>query len=208
MERRGRVDLILGPMFAGKTTELMRRLRRYKHANLKTFVIAQKGSDRYAVEEERGPAEDSAPRDMISSHDRMSLPADFLVDGTSLISSLGKKTQWIGYDVIAIDEGQFFYDLYEFSKLCISKNKTVIVAALNGDFLGNPWESVSRLIPLCQSIGLLSAVCNRCHEDNAILSSRTPNCSDDNRILIGGSDLYVPLCVTCREVVESMRGRS
>lgn len=193
MERRGRIELILGPMFAGKTAELIRRLRRYRQADLNTYVIAQKGSNRYASETEESK---------ISTHDRESIPADFLVDGTSLMS-LKNESAWNGCDIVAIDEGQFFFDLCEFSSLCASRGKTVIVAALNGDFRGVPWDSVSRLIPMCQNIRLLTAVCDTCHEDNAVLSSRITECTNDNRVLIGGKNFYVPLCLTCRDKKES-----
>ncbi|XP_075418403.1 thymidine kinase, cytosolic isoform X2 [Tenrec ecaudatus] len=111
---RGQVQVILGPMFSGKSTELMRRVRRFQIAQYKCLVI------KYAKDIRYGSG--------LSTHDRNTmeaLPACLLRDVT-------QEAQ--GVAVIGIDEGQFFPDIVEFSEAMANTGKTVIVAALDGTF--------------------------------------------------------------------------
>ena len=109
----GRIELIFGPMFAGKTTELIRRIQRAEKANLKCIIIKYSNDDRYS-------------NDCISTHDltmRKATPTNKLTPLESLCSK---------FDVIGIDEGQFFPDIIEFCENLVSFGKTLIIAGLNG----------------------------------------------------------------------------
>ncbi|XP_059938019.1 thymidine kinase, cytosolic isoform X3 [Mesoplodon densirostris] len=111
---RGQIQVILGPMFSGKSTELMRRVRRFQIAQYKCLVIKYAKDTRYSSN--------------FSTHDRNTmeaLPACVLRDVAQ---------EALGVAVIGIDEGQFFPDIVEFSETMANAGKTVIVAALDGTF--------------------------------------------------------------------------
>ncbi|XP_060058826.1 thymidine kinase, cytosolic isoform X2 [Erinaceus europaeus] len=111
---RGQIQVILGPMFSGKSTELMRRVRRFQIAQYKCLVIKYAKDTRYSTN--------------FSTHDRNTmeaLPACQLRDVAQ---------EALAVAVIGIDEGQFFPDIVEFSEAMANTGKTVIVAALDGTF--------------------------------------------------------------------------
>ncbi|XP_070339834.1 thymidine kinase, cytosolic isoform X2 [Equus asinus] len=143
---RGQIQVILGPMFSGKSTELMRRVRRFQIAQYKCLVIKYAKDTRYSSN--------------FSTHDRNTmeaLPACQLRDAAQ---------EALGVAVIGIDEGQFFPDIVEFSEAMANAGKTVIVAALDGTFQrkveviggADKYHSVCRLCyfkkPLGQPAGL------------------------------------------------------
>ena len=98
------------------------------------------------------------------------------------------------YDVIGIDEGQFFPDLVEVSETLCRNGKIVVVSALSGNFKMEPFENVSKLISKADKIKLLKAYCYFCHK-RAGFTLRTVQC--DQEILIGAADMYRPACKAC-----------
>ncbi|CAG2208677.1 TK [Mytilus edulis] len=112
---RGQIQVIFGPMFSGKTTELMRRMKRYQIANYKCLVIKYSKDDRY-------------DKEGIATHDKQTLPA---VPAEKLDDVLVMAEN---FEVIGVDEGQFFPDVVSFSDEMAERGKTVIVAALDGTF--------------------------------------------------------------------------
>jgi len=114
----GQIQVIFGPMFSGKTTELIRRIKRYELANHKCLIIKYANDLRY--EQECGTG--------VATHDHTSRTA---VAATKLatISHLAETCS-----VIGIDEGQFFSDIIEFCELMANAGKVVVVAALDGTY--------------------------------------------------------------------------
>jgi len=110
---------------------------------------------------------------------------------------------WRDYDVIGIDEGQFFTDIVEFAEKAANARKVVIVSALQGTFHRGPWANITELIPLCEKIKKLSAICKLCKE-SASFTFRTAdaNCKK----LIGGAEMYMPLCRSCHERETNFKG--
>lgn len=178
----GQIQLIIGPMFAGKTTELFRRINRYSNKNCICFKHIS--DNRY----------DS---NSIVTHDDQSISAISCKKLFDYILRISK------YDIIGIDEGQFFPDLTDFCEKMANSGKTVIVAALNGDFKRNPFLNISNLIPLAEEILHLKAICTSCNsfQTSASFTYRKPlSCkesSEDTQIIIGGKDLYLPVCRSC-----------
>lgn len=169
------VELVLGPMYSGKTSELMRRVRRYTHATKRCLLIKYAHDSRYSDE-------------CMASHDKqlmLAVPATKLSDVSSLVDN---------YDVIAIDEGQFFPDLVEFSEAAANASKVVIIAALDGDFRRKPFGRVLELIPMAERVDKLTAVCTSCYRD-ACFTKRTVASTEIE--LIGGAESYQPVCRTC-----------
>ncbi|ORC89533.1 putative thymidine kinase [Trypanosoma theileri] len=173
----GHIELIIGPMFAGKTTELMRRVRRELFARRSCYIIKHSRDVRYN-------------RESVSSHDRLLLGATAAV---AVLADVGDA--WQSYDVVAVDEGQFFPDVVDFCSRAADAGKTVIVSALDGDYRRQPFDGICSLIPLAESVKKLSAVCMVCHERDASFTHRTVSCSA--RELIGGADMYIAACRMC-----------
>lgn len=173
----GRLELIIGPMFAGKTTELMRRVKREIHARKTCFVIKYSKDTRYNDEH-------------VASHDRSTLKANASV---SSLADVGDR--WMSFEVIAIDEGQFYPDLIDFATKAADSGKIVIISALDGDYLRKPFGSICEIVPMCESVDKLTAVCMMCHEAPAHFTRRTvQSCQQE---LIGGAEMYIATCRRC-----------
>ncbi|XP_046854787.1 thymidine kinase, cytosolic-like isoform X2 [Xenia sp. Carnegie-2017] len=104
------------------------------------------------------------------------------------------KGQAMKYNVIGIDEGQFFPDIAEFCEELANKGKTVIVAALDGTFQRQAFGNVLSLVPLAESVVKLNAVCMNCFKD-AAFSMRLG--SETQVKLIGGAERYWSVCREC-----------
>ncbi|BFU24901.1 thymidine kinase domain containing protein [Entamoeba histolytica HM-1:IMSS-B] len=172
----GSIQLIIGPMFSGKTTELIRLIKRFRYSKKTTVVIKYSKDTRYGSEDEA------------ISHDKESWKA---IPTMKLMPVLETA---LNYEVIGIDEGQFFPDLIEFSEACASYGRLVIIAALDGTFQRKPFGQITDLIPLCESVKKLSAVCVNCGK-KAAFSLRTS--SEESIEVIGGVDKYCAVCRKC-----------
>lgn len=162
-------------MFAGKSTELIRRIRRHTVARESCVVIKYKNDLRYSS-------------DKIATHDKQlweSVPCMRLEEARSHVAYC---------TVIGIDEGQFFPDIVSFCEEMANAGKIVIVAALDGTFERKPFGDISKLIPLCESVIKLTAVCSKCHGDAAFSHRLTNNTATE---AIGGTEMYEALCRAC-----------
>ncbi|XP_054989296.1 thymidine kinase, cytosolic isoform X2 [Sorex araneus] len=168
------MQVILGPMFSGKSTELMRRVRRFQIAQYKCLVIKYAKDTRYSTH--------------FSTHDRNTmeaLPACLLRDVTP---------DALGVAVIGIDEGQFFPDIVDFSEAMANAGKTVIVAALDGTFQRKAFGNILNLVPLAESVVKLTAVCMQCFREAAY----TKRLGVEKEVeVIGGADKYHSVCRPC-----------
>ena len=154
---------------------MIRRTRRYARTRKKCLVIKFKGDTRYSVE-------------ALSTHDRVEMAAEACTKLAEVEHMLDD------FDVISIDEGQFFPDLLDFSDRVANMGKIVIIAALDADYLRKPFGDISQLVPRAELITKLSAVCSRCTSD-AHFTLRTV--ADTQQNLIGGEDMYEPVCRGC-----------
>lgn len=173
---RGQIQLILGPMFAGKSTELIRRFRRYLIIGHKCLMIKYSKDERYSSEQ-------------VVTHDKTSISgvkADQLDEKIVAIAN--------DYDVVGVDEGQFFPDVVDFCELMANKGKIVVVSALDGTFERKPFGTILGLIPLAEDVVKLNAICNIC-KGQAAFTKRTTNETEVE--VIGGSDKYIATCRSC-----------
>uniref|UniRef100_A0A6B2LGL3 Thymidine kinase n=1 Tax=Arcella intermedia TaxID=1963864 RepID=A0A6B2LGL3_9EUKA len=171
----GSIQIIFGPMFSGKSTELLRRIRRYTVAKRKCLVLKYEHDTRYS-------------KDKMSTHDQIVWTA---VPCTVLETA---KELSLEYDVIGIDEGQFFPDVVSFSEHMADLGKVVIVAALDGTFQRKPFGSILELVPLAEHVTKLTAVCVICQGD----ASFSKRLVDETQVeLIGGEDKYIAVCRQC-----------
>lgn len=219
---QGNLTLIIGPMFSGKSTELMRQLYRYKKTGSKIAVVKHTCDTRY--EENIDENHNDNPRDdhsndnthtieqrFLYTHEKQYLPVQFVTDSLNhIIDSL-----W-SYDVIAIDEGHFFDDILEADRLTGShshipvetnthmpgkekKMRHVIVSGLNGDYRQQPFWNLCRLLPCADNIMYLQAICEQCHNDASFSYHKENNKFDDtsSQICVGGGNTYEARCRPC-----------
>jgi thymidine kinase len=169
----GSIELIIGPMFSGKTTFLINRINRYTYSKKKCVLIKYLGDTRYSNE-------------FAATHDKIFHKA---ISATMLSFDL-----YLDYDVIGIDEGQFFPDILQFSEKMADNGKVVIISCLNADYLRKGFENVLKLVPISETITKLSAVCVNCGKD----ASFTKRLTDEKETeIIGGTDKYTALCRLC-----------
>lgn len=171
----GRIELIVGPMFSGKSTELLRRLRRYKVARAECLLLKFAGDGRYSETE-------------VVTHDSTGMAAQNCARLADAAAAMD------GADVVGIDEGQFFDDLLPTCERLANAGKVVIVAALDGTFQRKPFEQVVELCPLAERVDKLSAVCVHCTRP-AAFSKRIV--AGDAVVDIGGADKYEAVCRRC-----------
>ncbi len=171
----GHLTVILGCMFAQKTTELLRHIRRSRSIGFNVLVINYKHDVRYGT-------------DVIASHDRDTVPA-------RAIESLAEIGDISGYDVIVIDEGQFYPDLV--AKVTewvdINDKLQVIVSGLDGDAQRRPFGQILELIPHAESVIRLSSYCAVCRDGTSAHFSKKIAGSSDT-VEIGSGDKYIPVC--------------
>lgn len=178
--KKGSIELILGPMFSGKSTELMRRLKRYQVAQYKVMIVKYAKDVRY---DEEG----------IATHCGMKIPATVSATKLEQITSNILKED---YDVIGIDEGQFFPDVVLWAEEMANEGKVVVVAALDGTFQRKPFGDILSLVPLAEEVTKLKAVCMNCFEEAAF--SKRITSDDEGKVeVIGGADKYMAVCRAC-----------
>jgi thymidine kinase len=160
--------------FAGKTTELLRRVRRFTIANYKCCVLKYAKDIRYSEE-------------CAATHDKVTSAA------FPCCELFGFRDAQL-YDVIGIDEGQFFSDVVRFAEEMANLGKIVIIAALDGTFQRKPFGHVLDLIPLAENVVKLSAVCLMCHSNGSF----TRRLGTETQVeLIGGAETYTSVCRKC-----------
>lgn len=177
------LTLILGPMFAGKSTELVGIHSRLVAANKRVLVVKHAFDTRY---------DDNS----LTTHDNTKISAR----RTTLLSEFTEE--FGNYDALIVDEGQFFADIVSAVQCALSRGLYVYVSALSGNFKREPFEVIPRLFPLASAIYLRSAICAVCHAP-APFSARFS--AQNEEIVIGGAEMYAPTCRTCWKSIAHQR---
>ena len=175
----GWIELIVGPMFSGKSEELIRRVNRALIARQRVQVFKPAIDDRYVPE-------------AVASHDGRSLKAVPVADVAAVRALLAIDTQ-----VVAIDEGQFFDDsLVTLALELADADKRVIVAGLDLDFRGEPFGPMPALLAHAEVVDKLTAICScgRAATRTQRLIAGQPAHYDDPIILVGAAERYEPRC--------------
>jgi len=173
----GYLEICIGPMYSGKTSQLIKHYNKYMFIEKKICVINYHLDKRYH-------------ETMLSTHDKHMIPC-IPCDSISSVME-----QCIESDVILINEAQFFTDLYN-SVLTLLElhKKTIFIYALDGDFERKKFGSVLDLIPHCDEIYKLQSLCHACRDGTkAIFSHRLTN--ESSQVIIGNYN-YIPLCRKC-----------
>uniref|UniRef100_A0A6C0ELD8 thymidine kinase n=1 Tax=viral metagenome TaxID=1070528 RepID=A0A6C0ELD8_9ZZZZ len=167
-----KVEIIIGCMFSGKTTELIRRISRYEAIKMKTLIINSNL--------------DTRTGDSVKTHD------NHLRDAikTSKLMDITDSDSYKNAVVIGIDESQFFPDLEEFV-IYSEKNKTIIIAGLDGDSNRKPFGQILQCIPLCDSIIKLTAMDMISKDGQDAIFTKRIVLNDSQQISIGAMDKYI-----------------
>ncbi|OMJ94059.1 hypothetical protein SteCoe_2829 [Stentor coeruleus] len=176
-KKRGEIQVIYGPMFSGKSTELLRRIRRFKVRNDSCLLLKTK-DNRYIGDD-----------DKVVTHDQFNFLKALSCD--TLSERLEEAKQ---YDVIGIDEAQFFTDIIQFSELMANLGKIIIIACLDSDFRREPFGNICQLIAKAEKVIKLTSICHYCKEDASFSARLTAETAIK---VIGGRDKYRPVCRTC-----------
>ncbi len=172
----GWIEVISGCMFSGKTEELIRRLRRAQIAKQKVLIFKPRIDNRYSASH-------------IVSHNEQSL-SSVVIDKPSEIMELGKDAQ-----VIGVDEAQFFTpDLVGVCQKLADTGKRVIVAGLDQDYRGKPFEPIPHLLAVAEYITKTLAICMVCGNP-ADRTQRITNQKD--RVVVGAHNVYEARCRKC-----------
>jgi thymidine kinase len=173
----GWIEVIAGSMFSGKSEELIRRLRRARIARQKVQVFKPRIDIRYS-------------HDQIVSHSEMRHESQTIERATDIFEHLQNDTQ-----VVGIDEGQFFdNDLVSVANSLASRGIRVIIAGLDQDYTGKPFEPMPQLLAVAEYITKTHAICVRCGQP-ANYSQRT--FQSEERVAVGAGGMYEARCRRC-----------
>ena len=185
--RSGVVEVIVGSMFSGKSEELIRRVRRAQIARQKVQIFKPTIDARYDVAH-------------IVSHSDMKMPSEVVSSAEEILARVAADTE-----VVGIDEGQFFSgDLVEAVASLAGRGIRVIVAGLDQDYLGRPFEPMPHLMAVAEYVDKMLAICMQCGAP-ANRSQRLVAASD--RVVVGGAAEYEARCRACFKPAPVRSGR-
>lgn len=184
--QQGRIEVITGPMFAGKTEELIRRVRREAFAEKNIVVFKPSIDQRYALNE-------------VVSHNNNRVQSFPVSRSEEMLSYIKEETE-----VVAIDEVQFLDEgVVAIIQSLANRGVRVIVSGLDQDFRGLPFTFMPQLLALAEEVVKLTAICVKCHAPatrTQRLVNGKPAFFEDPLILIGAKDDYEARCRHCHEV--------
>lgn len=191
----GYLEIIIGPMFSGKTSRLVKIHKQCKFCNISVAVINHSTDNRYDDK-------------LLSTHDQVKIPCikterlfNIWTDNIDIenniqdIPRIKDKFKVASSNVILINEGQFFPDLEDFVKKLLECGKRVYVCGLDGDFERKKFGQILDLIPLCDKVTKLTSLCGLCKSGTpGIFSKRI---TSEKAQTVVGSDNYIPVCRNC-----------
>lgn len=186
MTRVGTIEVICGPMFAGKTEELIRRVKRLEYAKKKVVLFKPQIDDRYE-------------KSFVVSHNHNKALCVNINTAKDMLEYVKEDT-----DAVVIDEFQFLDDeAVDIALYFASIGKRIIVSGLDKDFRGEPFTNMPRILALADSVTKLTAICMKCGEPATCtqrLVNGIPANYNDPQILVGASESYEARCANCHEV--------
>ncbi|QXD14536.1 thymidine kinase [Rhodocaloribacter litoris] len=175
-KKPGWIEVICGSMFSGKTEELIRRLRRARIARQRVEIFKPALDNRFAA-------------DAVVSHDENAIPSTPVDAAAQILLFAGRA------DVVGIDEAQFFdLTLVEVCERLARDGRRVIVAGLDQDYLGRPFEPIPQLMAVAEYVTKLHAVCVVC---GAPANHSQRLVREGGRVLLGAKETYEPRCRRC-----------
>ncbi|HXH97387.1 MAG TPA: thymidine kinase [Gaiellaceae bacterium] len=189
-ERGGWLEVVCGPMFSGKSEELIRRLRRAEIAGQRALIVKPRIDDRFDIGH-------------VVSHAGAKMRA-VAVSGPKEIPGLVA-----GYDVVGVDEVQFFpAEIVAVLDGLVERGMRVVASGLDQDFRGLPFGAMPELLCRAELVDKLQAVCHRCGGPATMtqrLVDGSPAPADGATIVVGAREQYEARCRTCHELGRAAR---
>jgi thymidine kinase len=183
--KTGFLELFIGPMYAGKTSKIIEIYKKCVFCEIPVVVINHAIDTRY---------HDT----MLSSHDKIMIPCVQVNNIKDIWIEINYMTEIVkNADVILINEGQFFSDLYDVVIDMLNHNKKVYISGLDGDFERKKFGQILDLIPYCDKVTKLTSFCSICK--NGTLGIFSKRITEEVTQTIVGSDNYLPVCRECFE---------
>jgi thymidine kinase len=182
----GWIEVVAGPMFSGKSEELIRLLRRAAIARQRVQVFKPALDNRFSEED-------------VVSHSQWRIPCEVVEKADDVLVRLDPRTE-----VVGIDEGQFFDD--ELPRVCThlaNLGKRVLVAGLDMDYRGLPFGPMAELLAIAEEVHKIHAICTRCGAPAAYTQRLTEN---EERVVVGASGVYEARCRRCHEPEGAVMG--
>jgi len=185
----GYLELILGPMFSGKTSTLKKIYDQCMYCNIPVIVINYEADNRYC------------DASFMSTHDKVMIPC---IKGASILDICEQNKEKVNEsEVILINEGQFFKDIHTVIHLVEDLHKRVYICGLDGDFKKNKIGSLLDLIPHCDNVYKLKSLCSECRDGKSgLFSYRITNETDQ---VVIGVENYKPVCRACFERLSNAK---
>jgi thymidine kinase len=175
----GWIEVVVGPMFSGKSEELIRRLRRAEIGRQRVQIFKPLIDQRYA-------------RNGIVSHSGLEIASDLVQSGSDMLDKVAARTE-----VVGVDEAQFLGEsVVDACVKLADLGKRVIVAGLDTDFMGRPFEPMPRLLAVAEEITKLLAICMRCGNP-AVHTQRLV--ASEELVVVGAGEMYEARCRRCFE---------
>jgi thymidine kinase len=183
----GRIEMITGCMFAGKTEEIMRRIRRAELADKEIEIFTQKKDDRYGEYQ-------------IGSHSGREREAIPVKNAEEILREVSDSTQ-----VVAIDEANFFSNsLVDVVQEMANNGKRVIISGIDQNFRGEPFSPVPEIMAVSEEVQKLTAICSKCGDvatrNQRINKEGLPAKSSEDEILVSDDSRYEARCRRCHEL--------
>ena len=177
------LDIILGPMFAGKSSYILSVVSRYSAIGTPVLVIKHSSDTRYLESEANVVTHDQRHATCVSV---------FTLDSNELLERIRQ------HQVIIVDEAQFFGALVPFVEYVVETlEKNLYIVGLDGDIHRRPFGEILQCIPLADRILRLTSFCHSCANGTPGLFSYRSQGSQDQQVLVGGNDIYESLCREC-----------
>src|SRR3989344_9558737 len=191
---RGSLEVVCGPMFSGKSEELIRRVKRVEISG-KSFLLFKPSMDsRY----------DAAH---VVSHDHRKLEAVVTGTGTDAVRDMEDMVKAKQPEVVAFDEGNFYgKEIIEAIERWVHEGRRVIVAGLDTDFRGEVFGPMGELLAKADYVDKIKAICMKCKNREAVMTQRLinglPAKRSDPTIVVGASEMYEARCRSCHEIID------
>uniref|UniRef100_A0A6C0KP53 thymidine kinase n=1 Tax=viral metagenome TaxID=1070528 RepID=A0A6C0KP53_9ZZZZ len=178
------LELILGPMFSGKTSRLVEIYKQCNFCNISVQTINHSIDLRYDEE-------------LMSTHDKIKIPCIKTNKISEIWNNNLEENKLRNADVILINEGQFFEDLYDNVLDMLKNGKKVYICGLDGDFERKKFGQILDLIPICDKVNKLTSLCGICK--NGIPGIFSKRITSEKQQTVVGSENYIPVCRECYE---------
>lgn len=182
--QHGYLEVILGPMFSGKTSKLVEIYKQYTFCDIPVMVINHQEDQRYS-------------NSSMVTHDQVEIAC---IQSDSLVSVINENLSLFQGKpfAILINEGQFFPDLYKaVYDMVFTYKMHVFVAGLDGDYQQNKFGDMLDLIPICDKVYKLQSLCVNCKNGTKAIFSHRINKDNHEQKMVGASESYIPICRKC-----------